>query len=196
MTAPFQWLRARARFDRNEFSGAFGDIGTDFPLIVGMILAAHLDVASVLIMFGVMQLFTGLLYGMPMPAQPLKAMAVIVIAQKLTGNILYGAGLAIGVLMLLLTVTGLIGWLARAVPKIVVRGIQLGLGLQLASFALKDYIPSDGRWGYVVAGAAFLLTILLLGNRRFPPAPFVIALGIAYAIAFKLNGTLPAHGLA
>ncbi len=194
MTALAQWLHARARFDRNEFSGAFGDIGTDFPLIVGMIIAAHLDVASVLIMFGVMQLFTGLLYGMPMPAQPLKAMAVIVIAQKLSGNVLYGAGLVIGVLMLALTVTGLIGWLARAVPKIVVRGIQFGLGLQLAYLALKDYIPADGRWGYALAGAAFLLTLLLLGNRRFPPAPFVIALGILYAIAFKLTGTLPGHG--
>jgi hypothetical protein len=145
-------------------------------------------------MFGAMQLLTGLLYGMPMPAQPLKAMAVIVIAQKLTGNILYGAGLAIGVLMLLLTVTGLIDWLARAVPKIVVRGIQLGLGLQLAGFALKDYIPSDGRWGFALAGVAFLLTLLLLGNRRVPPAPFVIALGIIYAIAFKLSGSLPSHG--
>jgi hypothetical protein len=194
MTALTKWLRARARFDRNELSGAFGDIGTDFPLIVGMILAAHLDVASVLIMFGVMQLFTGLLYGMPMPAQPLKAMAVIVIAQKLTGNILYGAGLAIGILMLVLTVTGLIGWLARAVPKIVVRGIQFGLGLQLAYLALKDYIPADGRWGFALAGAAFLLTLLLLGNRRFPPAPFVILLGIIYAIAFKLTGSLPGHG--
>jgi hypothetical protein len=43
--------RSGIRFDRNEWSGAFGDIGTDFPLIVGMILAAHLDPASVLIVF-------------------------------------------------------------------------------------------------------------------------------------------------
>jgi len=189
------WFRARARFDRNEFSGAFGDIGTDFTLIVGMILAAKLDVASVLIMYGLMQLFTGLLYGMPMPAQPLKAMAIIVIAQKLNGNILYAAGLAIGVVMLLLTVTGLIDWIARAVPKTVVRGIQFGLGMQLAYLALKDYVPADGRWGYALAGAAFLLTILLLGNRRFPPALFVIALGIIYAVIFKFGGaSLPGHG--
>jgi MFS superfamily molybdate transporter len=188
------WLRARARFDRNELSGAFGDIGTDFPLIVGMILAAGLDVPSVLILFGAMQVLTGLAYGMPMPAQPLKAMAVIVITQKLSGNILYGGGLAIGVLMLLLTVTGLVEWLARAVPKSVVRGIQFGLGLQLASLALKHYVPADGRMGYALAAAAFLLTVLLLGNRRFPPAPFVIFLGIGYALFFKLSGGLPGHG--
>jgi len=38
--------------------------------------------------------------------------------------------LAIGVVMLLLSVTGLIDALARAVPKTVVREIQFGLGLR------------------------------------------------------------------
>jgi hypothetical protein len=189
------WLRARARFDRNEFSGAFGDIGTDFPLIVGMILVAGLDVPSVLILFGAMQILTGLVYGMPMPAQPLKAVAVLVITQKISGNILYGAGLAIGILMFLLTVTGLIEWLARAVPKSVVRGIQFGLGLQLAYLALKEYVPADGRSGYALAAAGFLMTVLLLGNRRVPPAPFVILLGIVYAFLFKLNGATLAHAV-
>ena len=190
----FGWLRQRVRFDRNELSGAFGDIGTDFPLIVGMILAAGLHVPSALILFGAMQVLTGLVYGMPMPAQPLKAMAVIVITQKLSGNILFGGGFAIGVLMLLLTVTGLVEWLARAVPKSVVRGIQFGLGLQLASLALKDYVPADGNTGFALAGTAFLLTALLLGNRRFPPAPLVILLGIGYAVLFKLKGSVPGHG--
>jgi MFS superfamily sulfate permease-like transporter len=183
----------RIRFDRNELSGAFGDIGTDFPLIVGMILIAKLDAASVLVMFGAMQLLTGLLYGLPMPAQPLKAMAVLVITQKLTGNILYGGGLAIGVTMFVLAVTGLIDWLARAVPKSVVRGIQFGLGMQLALLAVKDYVPADGRSGYALAATAFVLTLFLLGNRRFPPAPLVILLGVAYAFTFKLDAGMLAR---
>ena len=49
----------RVRFDRNELSGAFGDMGTDFPLLVGMILVAKLDAASVLTVFGAMQLQIG-----------------------------------------------------------------------------------------------------------------------------------------
>ncbi len=179
--------RARIRFDRNELSGAFGDIGTDFPLIVGMILIAKLDAASVLVLFGGMQLLTGLVYGLPMPAQPLKAMAVLVITQKLSGNILYGGGLAIGLTMFLLAVTGLIDWVARAVPKSVVRGIQFGLGLQLSLLALTGYVRAEGRLGYALAAVAFVLTLFLLGNRRFPPAPLIILLGAAYAFAFKVN---------
>jgi xanthine/uracil/vitamin C permease (AzgA family) len=186
----------RIRLDRNEFSGAFGDIGTDFPLLVGMILAANLDAASVLIAFGAIQVLTGLFYGLPMPAQPLKAMAVLVIAGRVSANILHGGGLAIGIIMLFLAATGLIDWLAAFIPKSVVRGIQFGLGLQLAILALTDYVPNDGRSGYLLAFTAFVLTLCLLGNRRFPPAPFLILLGIAYAFAFHLDASTLVQGIA
>lgn len=175
------------RFDRNELAGAFGDIGTDLPLVVGVILVAKLDSASALILFGAMQIFSGLAYGLPMPVQPLKAMAALVMAQKLSGDVLFGGGLAIGVIMFLLTVTGLIVWLARVVPKTVVRGIQFGLGLQLALLALKDFVGADGATGYALAGVGFVIVLALMGNRRFPAALFVIALGVVYAFAFKIH---------
>ncbi len=174
------------RFNRHEWSGAFGDLGTDLPLIVGMILAARLDAASVLTLFGVMQILTALRYRIPMPVQPLKAMAALVIAQKLPGGILYGAGLAIGIVMLLLTVTGLVDWVARIVPKAVVRGIQLGLGLQLGSIALKDYAGRDGTPGWILAAIGFTLTLFLIGRKKVPSAIVLIALGCAYAFLFRL----------
>lgn len=175
------------RFDRNELAGAFGDVGTDLPLVVGIILAAKLDAPSALIMFGLMQLLTGMYYKIPMPVQPLKAMAAIVIAQKLSGPVLFGGGLAIGITMLLISVTGLIDWLARVVPKTVVRGIQFGLGLQLATLALKEYVQSEGTAGYVLAGVAFILALFFLGNRKYPAALFLVTMGAAYAFAFKLD---------
>jgi hypothetical protein len=190
-----QGLRARIRFDRNELAGAFGDIGTDFPLIVGIILASGMNPVSVLVIYGILQITTGLIYGIPMPVQPLKAMAVIVITQKLGGNILCGAGLAIGGLMLVLTLSGLINVIARIVPLCVVRGIQLGLGMQLAILALKDYVPADGMLGYGIAFLSFIFVILLMGNRKYPPALFIIAIGILYAVLFKLNLTNIAQGV-
>lgn len=175
------------RFDRNELAGSFGDIGTDFPLIVGMILACGLDSASALVMFGFMQIATGLMYGIPMPVQPLKAMAVLMITQKLTGNLLYGAGLAIGFVMMILTVTGLLQWLARFIPKSVVRGIQFGLGLSFASLALKDYVLSDALAGYILAVIGFVIAVILLGNRKYPSALFIILLGFVYAFFFQID---------
>ncbi|MER3461737.1 MAG: hypothetical protein C4342_01550, partial [Armatimonadota bacterium] len=52
----------RLRFDRNEWAGAAGDLGTVLPLLVGMLLATDLDAASVLILFGAMQVLTGVVY--------------------------------------------------------------------------------------------------------------------------------------
>jgi MFS superfamily sulfate permease-like transporter len=175
------------RFNRQEWAGAFGDIGTDLPLIVGMILAAHLDAASVLLMYGLMQVMTGLIYQRPMPVQPLKAVAAIVITQKIAGPTIFGGGIAIAVVMLLLTLTGSLDWLGRFISKAVVRGIQLGLGMSLSILALKDYMARDGVNGYVLGFAAFILVLFLLPNKRFPAAIPVIFLGIIYAFIFKIH---------
>jgi hypothetical protein len=181
------WLRGRVRFDRNELAGSFGDIGTDLPLIVGMILAVGLDGASTFIVFGATQILMGLIYGLPMPIQPLKAMAVIVISQKIAPDVLYGGGLAIGLIMLALALTGLLTRLADFIPRSVVRGLQLGLGLNLATLALKQYVPADGTGGLVLAAAALLVTVFLLGNRKCPAALLVVLLGAAYAAVFHLD---------
>jgi len=188
-------VQPRLRFDRNELAGAFGDIGTDLPLVIGMILAAGLHSASVLVMFGLMQIVTAFVYRIPMAVQPLKAVAVIVITQRIAPGILYGGGLAIGIVMLLLTITGGIDWLARTVPRPVVRGLQLGLGLQLATLALGNYVQRDGARGYVLAAISFVIIISLLGNRRFPPALFAIALGIIYAVTLKLDSSVIASSI-
>lgn len=177
------------KFNRNELSGSFGDIGTDLPLLVGMVLVCGLDPASSFIMFGIMQIMTGILYGIPMPVQPLKAIAVLMISQKLSGNLMYGAGLSIGIVMLLLTSTNLLKWIVSHIPKSVVRGIQFGLGLSLAKLALKDYVMSDGLEGYLLAGVGFLITVILIGNKKYPPAIFVILTGILFASFSTVNFT-------
>ena len=180
-------MTKRAWFSRHEVAGAFGDAGTDIPLLVGMCLAAGLDGTSVLVVFGVLQIASGLLYRMPMPVQPLKAMAALVIAQQATAEQLYGGGLAIGLIMLVLAGTGALDRLARWVPHCVVRGVQFGLGLQLAGVALTKFVQADGARGYGLAALAFLITIFLLASRRFPAALLVFGVGLIYAFVWKLE---------
>jgi hypothetical protein len=94
-----------------------------------------------------------------------------------------------------LAVTGLLTLAANAVPKSVVRGIQFGLGLQLAVLALRDYVPAEGAGGLLLAVCAFFVTLLLLGNRRIPPAPFVLALGFAFALLLRAHPKLLLQGV-
>jgi hypothetical protein len=141
----------------------------------------------VLVLFGVMQILTGLRYRIPMPVQPLKAMAAIVIAQGISGPVLFGAGLAVGLTMLVLSLTGGLDWLARVIPKAVVRGIQFGLGLQLSLLALGRYVQADGLAGYALAVVAFVIALALLGNRRYPAALLIVGLGAVYALIFDID---------
>ncbi|MEK7389680.1 MAG: putative sulfate/molybdate transporter [Elusimicrobiota bacterium] len=177
----------RLSFNRNEWAGAFGDLGTDLPLLVGLTLSCNLDGGSVLAVFGALQIATALAYRMPMPVQPLKAMAAIAIAQKLPGPVIAGAGTAIGLLMLALSAGGLLDALARAVPKTVVRAVQFGLGLQLASLAAREFLPAAGAAGWCLAAASAAVVIALLGSARLPPALVVVGLGLVYALLTKLS---------
>jgi MFS superfamily sulfate permease-like transporter len=186
---------SRLRFDRHEFAGAFGDIGTDLPLLIALIATCGLDPASVCIVFGGLQIATGVLYGIPMPVQPLKAMAAIMLAQRLSPGTLAGGGLVIGVAMLFLAGTGLLDWLARIVPKEVVRGIQLGLGFTLASLAVVKYAGADGTAGYVLAVVSLVMLLLFRLQHRVPAPLIVMALGLIYAVSVKLDASTFANAI-
>jgi MFS superfamily sulfate permease-like transporter len=89
--------------------------------------------------------------------------------------------------MLLLAGTGLLDLLARVVPREVVRGIQLGLGITLATLALKEYAGADGAAGYGLALAAAVLLLALRRQSRVPAPLVVIGLGACYALATRLS---------
>ena len=184
---------SRLRFDRHELAGAFGDIGTDLPLIAGILLATNLDPAGVFLAFGLAQIASGLLYGLPMPVQPLKAMAVVVIAGQATGGQLQLAGLMIGTLMLLLTFTGLLDRLQKLIPVLVVRGIQAGLGIALARTAL-GLTGREGNWGWMAAAVAVALLVWLRGHRQIPGALLVVGAGALWAAFIRIDWTALTHG--
>ncbi len=184
-------FKSRIRFDRNEFSGAFGDMGTSLPLLIAVIAASGISGPKVFVIFGIMQIISGIAYGIPMSVQPLKAVAMIVIAQKLDGNVIFASGLAIGIVMLALALSGTLEKLCRIIPETVVRGIQLALGLQLAMTAVKTYIPSAGVPGYILAITSAIIGFALLGNRKYPPAFLLIGTGIMYYLVSGGWNNLP-----
>lgn len=177
------FFKNKLQFNRNEFSGAFGDIGTDLPLLLGMIWVTKIDGASVFIVYGCMQLISALIYGIPMAVQPLKAVATIVIAGNITGDLLFAGGFIIGLIMLILTLSGAINVLSKLIPLAVIRGVQVGLGLTLASIAVSKYmLPNSTYLEYCLLFLAFLLGIIFIGNRKYPPAIFLFALGILFSV--------------
>ena len=120
-----------------ECSGACGDLGTFIPHVIGAMTVAGLAPARVLFGFAAFLIATGLLYGLPLPVQPMKAISAVILTGGLRPGEVAAAGMMIGVVLLILGITGWIGRLARAIPQSVSAGLQLGLGLLMAMLGLK-----------------------------------------------------------
>ena len=119
------------QFNRMELAGAFGDLGTLLPIVIGMILINKLSPTAVFLFFGLFYIFSGFYYKLPVPVQPLKAVGAIAIAypDQITEPVIAASGIIFGGLFLVLSLSGLVDRLARLFTQPVVRGIQLGLGL-------------------------------------------------------------------
>jgi hypothetical protein len=63
-----------------ELGGAFGDLGTLLPILLGAVTVAGMSAGGVLVSFGAFLLATRLLYRLPLPVQPMKAVGALVIA--------------------------------------------------------------------------------------------------------------------
>ena len=66
-------------FDRSELAGTFGDLGTLVPFVVGYITITRLDPQGVLLGFGLLAVVTGPYCRIPMPVQPMKAIATMAV---------------------------------------------------------------------------------------------------------------------
>lgn len=160
-------------FSLRELAGSMGDFGTLFPLLIGYITVCGLNPAGLLVMIGLANIVSGLIYKLPMPLEPMKVIAVVAIAQHWTPSMVYASGFAMGVIWLIFALTGIIGWIQKITPKSVIRGIQVTLGVLLAIEAFK--MISTG-W---VIGIVSIVIVLILKNSRYAPAAIVlIALGV------------------
>src|SRR5437879_8095663 len=185
--------RAAFRDDRSiiqEASGACGDLGTFIPHVIGAMTVAGLAPAGVLFGFGLFLIATGLFYGLPLPVQPMKAISAVILTDGLRPGEVAAAGMMIGVVLLLLGVTGAIGRFARFIPQSVSVGLQLGLGLLMGVLGLRLVLETP----WLGIGSLALL-FLLLRIPYCPAAP--LTLGIAAFIRWLCGAvTPPSHAAA
>jgi len=172
---------AEPKFTIREFSGSLADLGTIIPFILIAVTSSGMKLGPILLAFGLFYAYSGLLYKLPMPAEPLKVVGAIAIAGGLSHGEIVGAGLFVGLLFLLMGVTGVIVYLEKIFPLSLIRGVQLGLALLLL-YKGGVYVLQDL---YVGALAVLLAAISILWNRRhsklyLPGALIVLSLGIAY----------------
>lgn len=155
-----------------EFSGAFADLGTFLPIVIAVLTLQLIDPTGLFIGFGLFALAVAAIYRRPIPVQPMKAVAAIVIAENLSAGTIAASGLLLGIAVLLLTVTGVASYLGKKLPQAVLSGIQLGIGLILAWAGVK-LMGQDPLTGLAAMG----LLLLLLPTRFKPFSAILVILG-------------------
>jgi hypothetical protein len=177
-------------YSRSELAGAFGDLGTLIPFLVGYITVAHVDPTGVLVAFGLFKIFAGLTFKTPVPIQPMKAIGTAAISSGglITPGAIWASGLFTGVLWLVMGLTGAVTWIARITRRPVVQGLVLGLGLGFLLEGIK--LAQDEL---ALAAVIVALTFVLLSHERIPAMLVLLALGVGGAL-IREPGLLGALG--
>lgn len=166
-------------FNLRELAGSMGDFGTLLPLAIGYITICKVEPTGLLVMMGLANIITGLVYRLPLPIEPMKVLAIMAIAQAWSPDQVFTSGIVMGVTWLLISVTGAMTLIARWTPITVVRGIQISLGILLAIEGVKMV----SSW-WLLGIVAVVIVAVFRKNRYAPAAILLVILGIAI-MAFK-----------
>ena len=198
-----------------EFAGSLGDLGTLLPLAMGMILINGLHPGGVFFCIGVFYILSGLFFGVTTPVQPMKVIGAYAIATSLSASQIMAASLLMAILLAVIGVSGVIDWLARRIPKAIIRGIQLSTGLLLMTKGIKCMVGTSSLQlleksvepylrfqavGPVAIGIPLgvlgvALTLFLLNNRKLPASLAVIGLGLLVGIAIGRHQGFESFGI-
>jgi len=210
----------RISFNRMEWAGSVGDLGTLLPLAFAMIMINGLSATGLFLSIGLLYVLGGMYYRVPIAVQPMKVISAYAIAQALSPGVITASGMLMAAFLLVLGTTGLVDFVAKVVPKAVIRGVQMTTGVLLLSKGVQMVVGTSGfqvmRHGVepflsvqavgpvpmsLVIGAVFLLiTLFLLGSKRFPAGLVVVVFGALVGVIFgawrELHGVVPGFYMA
>ena len=168
----------------HEIAGGFGDVGVFIPLALALVIENGFNLRGIFAAAGFFYIAAGWYFKIPMPVQPLKAMAAIALASGFSQGTVQVAGLMFGFIILALLIPGAATLLEKLFPLPVIRGIQLALGIILVRAGLK------------MAGGDIPLALLAASTLAFsyfiikpvPPIIPVLIIGTALAVFMGRSG--------
>lgn len=162
-----------------ELAGAFGDLGTLIPFLVGYITINKMDPVGVLVGFGLFKIFAGLYFKTPVPIQPMKAIGTAAITHPgaIAQGSIWASGLFTGAFWLVMGLTGAITWIAKITSRPIVHGLVLSLGL---GFIVEGVRMMQGD--ALLAVVAVAGTFLLLSFERVPAMLVLLGFGVTVEV--------------
>ena len=191
VAAPLAGRRNPFRIGSGEAAGAVADLGVMVPLAAALILVNGLDAGAVFVCAGALVIAAGVVFRIPFPVQPLKALTAVAVAQQLAPDVIHAAGLEIAAVLLLLSFRHVADVVARVFTKPVVRALQFGVGVLLVFASIKLVVdPPDvfastptAPWPWILMLAAFVGVVVAVRTRRYWVALAVLGAGAVAATA-------------
>lgn len=172
----------------SEISGSLGDLGTFLPIVIALAVNDTVSLSSTLVFSGFFNIVTGLFFGIPLPVQPMKAIAAVAVARSFHHGTIAAAGIFVAICIFVFSITGLLRWFTDVIPIPVIKGIQVGAGLSLVISSGSKMLSSLGwvspSWAdnRLWAIAAFIFLVVTNVYRRVPYALIVFIIGLVFAI--------------
>lgn len=188
----------RLRFDLRELAGAVGDLGVFVPIAVAMIVVNGLSATAVMVPAGLLYIVAGYVYRVPVPVQPLKAFGAIAIALHLGPDEIAAGSILMGATFVVLSATGALDRVARVFPVVLVRAVQLSVGLLFLkiAFGLVSAPPmafvDHQRPAWYLIGGSLVVVVLAVVFRRY--AISLVLVTVAAVSVVVLGPGLPALG--
>jgi SulP family sulfate permease len=190
------------KFNRMELAGSLGDLGTLFPIAIGMILINGLNPMGMFLTIGLFYIISGVYFGVTVPVQPMKVIGAYAIATGISASQISASGFLIGCFLLIIGVTNAITVIGKYIPKSVVRGVQLSTGVllmaegvrfmigtskyQIFKQAIEPYLTVQSVGpipiGIIIGVIGGIMTLLLLENKKFPAGLIIVISGLILGV--------------
>lgn len=144
--------------------GAFADGAILFPLIAALTNRSGFSSAMLFASAGIIYVLSGLWFRVPMPVQPLKAIAIAAVVSGASYLEVRWAGAVVGLFCVVLLLFR-VDKFANHVPSYLIHGIQAGLGLMLLRKAFEggleaSFIHPDISQSLLILGACAFAWLL------------------------------------
>ncbi len=193
----------RFQYNRLEFAGSLGDLGTLLPIAIAMVIFNGLSPVGVFLSIGGFYLLSGVYFGITVPVQPMKVIGAYAIATAMDPGQILASSLLMGAALLIIGLTGAIDLISKLTPKSVIRGVQLSTGILLVSGGVKFIIGTSKYQllqqavephlafqsfasvpiSLLIGSVAAIVTLFFLDSKRFPAGLIIVLGGIATGLA-------------
>jgi SulP family sulfate permease len=183
-------------FNIFELAGAFGDIGILLPLAFAFVVFNGFSPQKLFLLWGAAYVLTGFYYKVPVAIQPLKAMAVIAIVSGFSSHQLASTAFFFGIILIIISVTGILRFLQPHFTVPIVRGIQVGIGLILIYKAVSLVMEKGLYLGWekektfinlLVMSLVILVLWFFQFRKKFPLSIFLICGSILFSFLLGIT---------